>query len=701
MQAAKSAPRKALIVLGMHRSGTSVLSALLVRAGFDAPRDLMPATLDNPQGYWESRRIAKINNRLLAAAHTHWNDDSQISEQWLTSQERDSDVRAIQDVVDKEFGPSERLLIKDPRLCRLLPLWVKALSADDIAIQCILILRHPNAVASSLAARASNKEFAPAAICSYSRAILLWLRYTLDAEMRSRDSERTIIVYDHLLSDWKSCLEPLFEGHWLESFNEDTESEMSNIIQPGYRHHAYNSSQGIHPKEVDQLLDDVMQWLAKPGHDNYHRLDFLRSRLDYFTEHYKDLRVNYDNLCSDDCWSDQILKELARDSIYYHSPKATKHTAVFISASPRSKGHIYRVENIALALRYSGWATIIHRIDDEDIETSLAKASIAVVFRATANDQFNAIRSSCDTLEIPLIYDIDDLLFDPEVTSSGQIAYLDNLPEAERQKWILDSLKYKDALKRCDASILTTEPLRQRASLVSKICYMIPNISSPRVEQISSTTLLSPRLSDSDGIQRLVFASGTESHHRDFKIVAEGIALTFQQNPSCSLVVIGHLDISLYPSLAPFANRIIRVPVIPFYDLPIELSKYDINLCPLEPANDFCACKSAVRCLVPSLVNTPSIASTTPSLRDIIIHGKTGLLVEEDSPEAWASAISSLLADRQKRLAMAKACCIDVRARYGHSSWIERISMVFQNLSCLSRRSSNAYQSSPTASILY
>lgn len=92
MQAAKSAPRKALIVLGMHRSGTSVLSALLVRAGFDAPRDLMPATLDNPQGYWESRRIAKINNRLLAAAHTHWNDDSQISEQWLTSQERDSEI---------------------------------------------------------------------------------------------------------------------------------------------------------------------------------------------------------------------------------------------------------------------------------------------------------------------------------------------------------------------------------------------------------------------------------------------------------------------------------------------------------------------------------------------------------------------------------------------------------------------------------
>jgi glycosyltransferase involved in cell wall biosynthesis len=443
-----------------------------------------------------------------------------------------------------------------------------------------------------------------------------------------------------------------------------------------------------------------MQWLAKPGHDNYHRLDFLRSRLDYFTEHYKDLRVNYDNLCSDDCWSDQILKELARDSIYYHSPKATKHTAVFISASPRSIGHIYRVENIALALRRAGWATITHRIDDEDIETSLAKASIAIVFRAMSNDQFNAIRSSCGTLDIPLIYDIDDLLFDPEVTSSGQIAYLDNLPEAERQKWILDSFQYKDALGRCDASILTTEPLRQRASLVSETCYTIPNVSSPRVEDVLSTALLPPKLSDSDGIQRLVFASGTASHHRDFRIIAEGIALAFHQHPSASLVVIGHLDISLYPSLAPFANRISRVPVIPFYDLPIELSQYDINLCPLEPLNDFCACKSAVRCLVASLVGLPSIASTTPPLRDIIIHGKTGLLVEEDSPEAWSSAISSLLADRQKRLAMAKACCIDVRARYGLSSWIERISMVFEYLSCLSRRSSNRFQSSSATTIL-
>ena len=684
----------------MHRSGTSVLSALLARAGFDPPRDLMPATMDNPQGYLESRKIAQLNNSLLTAAHTSWNDDSQISDQWLTSPERDSDIMKIQSVLSQEFGLSERLLIKDPRLCRLLPVWVQALTKSDFATRCILILRHPNAVASSLAVRASTKEFAPAAICSYSKAALLWLRYTLDAEKHSRNSERIIIDYDILLRDWQSCLEPLFQRRWVKQLTRDIESDISNIIKPSYRHHTSASSESSRLREAEQMLNDVMQWLISPSNDNYDRLDALRNRLNCFTEHYRKLRVNQDHLCIDDCWSDQILKELAKDWSYLHLPKAAKRTAVFVSGSPKSIAHIYRIENIALALESAGWNSVIHRINDNDIQASLAKASIVVIFRAIANDQFCAIRSTCDTLDIPLVYDIDDLLFDPKVTSSGQIAYLDNLIETERQKWIHDSFKYRDALHRSDASILTTEPLRQRANLISKTCFTIPNISNPRIEKVALSAQLAPKLSDSDGILRLVYASGTASHHRDFKIAAEGIALAFQKNPSARLVVIGYLDISLYPSLAPFSNQISLAPILPFYDLPLELTKYDVNLCPLEPSNDFCACKSAVRCLIASLVNTPSIASPSPPLRDMIIHDKTGLLVEDDSPEAWASAITSLFADRQKRLALAQACCIDVCARYGFDSWIERISMVFEYLSSLSRRSSNYPNSSPRTSIL-
>ena len=45
-------PRRVVVVLGMHRSGTSAVTRLLTLAGATPPRELMPANPDNPQGYW-------------------------------------------------------------------------------------------------------------------------------------------------------------------------------------------------------------------------------------------------------------------------------------------------------------------------------------------------------------------------------------------------------------------------------------------------------------------------------------------------------------------------------------------------------------------------------------------------------------------------------------------------------------------------
>ena len=81
-------PRRVVVVLGMHRSGTSAVTRLLTLAGATPPRELMPANPDNPQGYWESRRIARFNNRLLESAGTRWNDDAAIPEAWFTAADR-------------------------------------------------------------------------------------------------------------------------------------------------------------------------------------------------------------------------------------------------------------------------------------------------------------------------------------------------------------------------------------------------------------------------------------------------------------------------------------------------------------------------------------------------------------------------------------------------------------------------------------
>ena len=61
--------RKALLVLGMHRSGTSAITRVLSLLGADLPQSLMPpAAGDNVRGYWESVEIAALHDELLAAA---------------------------------------------------------------------------------------------------------------------------------------------------------------------------------------------------------------------------------------------------------------------------------------------------------------------------------------------------------------------------------------------------------------------------------------------------------------------------------------------------------------------------------------------------------------------------------------------------------------------------------------------------------
>jgi hypothetical protein len=58
-------PREALLVLGMHRSGTSAVAGLLVRLGAQPPKTLMEGDADNRKGYWESTALCAFHERLL------------------------------------------------------------------------------------------------------------------------------------------------------------------------------------------------------------------------------------------------------------------------------------------------------------------------------------------------------------------------------------------------------------------------------------------------------------------------------------------------------------------------------------------------------------------------------------------------------------------------------------------------------------
>jgi hypothetical protein len=190
--------RSAVMILGMHRSGTSALAGVMGHLGCDLPADLMEPKPMNAKGFYESNQISYLNDDILRAAGANWFTWREIDLDWLTRTEgaefRDLAVTKVK----AEFGESALFVLKDPRLCLLYPFWQDILTQAGCTPLVIHTHRNPMDVAASLDHWAG-----------YNRAygLMLWLRYVLDGEFATRGVPRFFASYDLLMRDWATLAE--------------------------------------------------------------------------------------------------------------------------------------------------------------------------------------------------------------------------------------------------------------------------------------------------------------------------------------------------------------------------------------------------------------------------------------------------------------------------------------------------------------
>jgi hypothetical protein len=191
--------RRLLLVLGMHRSGTSALSGLLGQVGFQAPTNPDPADVNNPTGYWEPPHIRRFHDRLIEGCQSSWEDPLLPVLPWQPEQPEAALVE-LEAAIAADFAdcvPEAVALVKDPRQCRLMPLWNQLMERRPLVAQAVLLLRRPEAVAASLWRRDE---------LTADRALLLWLTHTLEAERHSRALPRVVLSYEALLADPAAAL---------------------------------------------------------------------------------------------------------------------------------------------------------------------------------------------------------------------------------------------------------------------------------------------------------------------------------------------------------------------------------------------------------------------------------------------------------------------------------------------------------------
>ena len=136
----------AVLVLGMHRSGTSLATEILRELGLwiGPEQALIGANDRNPRGHFELLAGVEFDNEVLRQAGGTWDDPPLMSSV-------DALAATIRPAVDVWFEGRAPLAFKDPRLCLTLPVWMPALAAYDVRI--VHLFRDPYAVTRSLVTR--------------------------------------------------------------------------------------------------------------------------------------------------------------------------------------------------------------------------------------------------------------------------------------------------------------------------------------------------------------------------------------------------------------------------------------------------------------------------------------------------------------------------------------------------------------------
>ena len=263
--------RRAILVAGSHRSGTSALARVLSLIGCDLPRRIIPPVDGNNElGFWEPALMGHAHDAFLRSIGSSWDDVAALPDGAFVSGAARELRQQLALLLHEEYGTSALFVVKDPRISRLLPLWFAVLAELQVAPVVAVAVRNPLEVAASLKARDGFTT---------TKSLLVWLRHTVESEQHSRGRPRSIVMYDELLRNWQGVLERVGEDlaiRWPGKSHRAT-VEIEKFLSERQRHHVFDW------RDVEGRAD-VVSWVkeayfALRGSDSLQVLDQVRHEL--------------------------------------------------------------------------------------------------------------------------------------------------------------------------------------------------------------------------------------------------------------------------------------------------------------------------------------------------------------------------------------------------------------------------------------
>ncbi len=242
-----------LFVLGMHRSGTSAVAGTFARLGFHLGEQLLEASPHNQKGYFENTVLVHLHDLFLHGLGYSWNDPRPLPLGWQESDLAKKFQESLQIFLQQSFPKDPWIAVKDPRICRLLPLWLPVIQSLGWRPNAILVRRHPEAISASL----QHRDGMEGAL-----ADLLYIRYWLEAEASSRGLPRTTLDYDALLEDWEAELQRIIDDFsWQHIYLSRARRGVQEHLDISLRHHRPTKTAST---PFTPLTAEIYQALAMP-----------------------------------------------------------------------------------------------------------------------------------------------------------------------------------------------------------------------------------------------------------------------------------------------------------------------------------------------------------------------------------------------------------------------------------------------------
>jgi hypothetical protein len=225
----------------------------------------MPPRPDNPKGFWESLAIVRLNDAILKDIGASWDQPGPFLSRGKTLAEAAELVTAYTlerfreqavATLRQSFGTAPAIVLKDPRICLLLPLWARALTDLGYSCRFVLMYRNPLEVAVSLNKR---NQILPR------RATQLWLYYNLCClqEFEKFPEKSRAVSYQTLLDDPIAAISHILDAETLNGSDSGTRDQIRDYIARADNHFPNTAANVLNSAHIPAAIKNTWHLLER------------------------------------------------------------------------------------------------------------------------------------------------------------------------------------------------------------------------------------------------------------------------------------------------------------------------------------------------------------------------------------------------------------------------------------------------------